>query len=171
MITQIQSLARPEIHVVGKGDSAGNIAEAFFRVSHAEVLVESLGAIDRRLLHTLTATHVVGRAITLEAAVVSTARTASGIVRTVAFDDVVLDQWIARPTVKRQIRVLAAANTVVARVVQHARTAARIPAFAAHPVVGITGPLGGITAARLQGHRRAARVFPEGVVIPVVGAG
>ena len=99
--------------MVSKGDSAGNIAKAFFRASYTEVLIEGLGAIDRGLLGAQTAAHIVSRAVALEAAVICTARTAGWIVRTVTFDHVVFDQRAASPTIKRQIRILAVIDAVI----------------------------------------------------------
>src|SRR5690606_22117429 len=116
------------------------------------------------------ATHAVGGAIALEAAVVHAALAAGRVVRTVALDDVVLDQRITGPAVEREIRVLAVVDAVVAGVVDHAR-ATGIPALAADPVVGAAGPLRAVAAVRVQGHAGAAGVFPEGVVEAVMGAG
>src|SRR5690606_16027115 len=141
------------------------------RIAHAEVLVERAAvALDRGRVDALAAAYVVGRAVALEAAVVDAARAAGRVVGAIALDDVVLDQRAAGPAVQREVGVLAVVDAVVARVVDHAR-AARIPALAADPVVGVAGPLRLVAAARLEGHRGVARVFPEGVVVAVVGAG
>src|SRR5690606_32710788 len=65
---------------------------------------------------------------------------------------------------------LAVVDAVIARVVDHAR-AAWIPALAADPVVGAVVPLRAVAPARMQRHRGAARILPEGVVVAIVGAG
>src|SRR5690606_12887385 len=171
VVAQVEAAAVPVVEVVGHGNGAGNVAEALLRVAHAEVLVErAVVAFDRGRVLAQAAAHVVGGAVALEAAVVDAAGAAGRVVGPVAFDDVVLDQRIAGPSVQRQVRVLAVVDAVVARVVDHARSTG-IPALAAHPVVGVAGPLRAVAPAGLEGHRGAARVLPEGVVVAVVGAG
>src|SRR5690606_16079055 len=171
VVAQVEPAAGPVVEVVGDGNGAGNVAEALLGIAHAEVLVErAVVALDRGCVHALAATHVVGRAVALEAAVVDAARAAGRVVGAVALDHVVLDQRAAGPAVQREVGILAVVDAVVARIVDHARSA-RVPALAADPVVGVAGPLRAVAAARVQRHRGAARVLPERVVVAVVGTG
>src|SRR5690606_12186481 len=171
VVAEVEPAAGPVVEVVGDGDRAGDVAEALLRIAHAEVLVEgAVVAFDRGCVLAQAAAHVVGGAIALEAAVVHPALAAGGVVGAVAFDHVVLDQRIAGPAVERQVGVLAVVDAVVARVVDHPRPAG-VPALAANPVVGAVVPLRAVAPARMQRHRGAARIFPEGVVVAVVGAG
>ena len=98
MIAQVQALAGPVVKMVCHGDGARDIAETFFGVSHAEVLIEGAAiAFDGWLVNALASTHIVSCPIALKAAEVLSARTVRGIIGTVTFNYVLLDQWAARP--------------------------------------------------------------------------
>lgn len=89
VVTEVQSLARPIVKVIGDGNRSTDVAEAFLGLSHAKVLIERLGALNRGLVNPLTAADVVGCAVTLKTAVVLAAATRGWIVRAVTFDNVI----------------------------------------------------------------------------------
>src|SRR5690606_6245725 len=162
VVAEVQAFAAPEINVVGEGDGARDIAETLLGRTDAEVLVEGGSvAFNGRLIHPLTATHVVGGAVALEAAVINTAITRRWIVRAVAFDNVVLNQRTSGPAIKCEVGVLIVGTTVVTGIVNHLGTAAGVPAFSAYPVIGVVGPLRSVTTTRVQCHGCTARIFPE----------
>lgn len=87
--------------MVGKRDSAGNIAKTLLGISYAEILIKGLGSVNRRLLGAQAAANIVSCSITLKTSVVSPTGTTGRIVRAVTFNHVIFDERAARPTVQR----------------------------------------------------------------------
>ncbi len=159
--TQMQSLAFPIFNMVAKVDRSGDTSEALFRVSDTEILVKGCRAVDRGLILAEAFCHCIVGPTTSEAAFGGTAAARGGVIRAVALHHIILDQRTSGPAVKRQIRVDTSIDPELTRIVYSSRTAARVPAFAAHPIVGVGGPRGSVPAARIQGHLCAAAIFPE----------
>lgn len=91
MGAEIQTFAFPRIKVVGNSNGAIYSTEAFFRGSHTVVLAKCLGAFDGRLVGAGTLAHFISAAVTLIGAVACATTTGGRVIRTVTFDDVILD--------------------------------------------------------------------------------
>src|SRR5690606_12985936 len=153
--------AGPGVEVRAGVDRAG----AAVALADAPVLREGPGALDGGLVVAHGVQEGVRASVDVGGAAV--VGSATGVVRAVGFDDVVLHQRVGGPAVERQVAVAAVVDPAA---VLHVPAPAVLPALAADPVVDAV-PLGAVVASRAEGHRgRALGVGPEGVVVPVVGA-
>jgi hypothetical protein len=101
---QVHTLALPGIEVAGGIDSATNGSSwCLLRVANRPKLLECLGTINRGLVDTSSLEDVVGGTV---AGYSSLARSGRGrVVRAVGFDDIVLDEGAASPTVDSKVAV------------------------------------------------------------------
>src|SRR5688572_26845062 len=125
---QGHSLARPRVDVVAERDVAVH-ARGALRLARAEVLPESLGALDGGLVDLLVLVDVVRAAVAADRAHVRSGRP----VGAPAIDDVVLDEWVPRPTIEGQIGI--AVRRKHAGVVADRSDLSGAPAFAGHEVL------------------------------------
>jgi len=160
MSTKLQALAFPIFNMVAKVDRSGYTAGVVLRISDTDILVKALRSVDRGRVITSALMNLITGATASKAALVSAPTTRGRVIRPVTLDHIILDQRVRRPAVKRQIRV-DITDGIIARIGDSPRTAARVPALAAHPVVCAGGPIGGVPAARLQGECSAPVVLPE----------
>ncbi|CAM5234658.1 hypothetical protein SFUMM280S_08242 [Streptomyces fumanus] len=134
------------------------------RLPHAPVLVEGLGPLHRRRVVPRRLVNVVRTAVTGDRPHQRPRRPE----RVPVVHDVVLDQRVRRPSVQREVGV---PGRVERPRVRHGPAPAVGPALAGHEVAGVA-PGGAVVPARAERHGDRARgVRPEGVVVPVVGAG
>ena len=141
----------------------GDGAAGPLRLPDAPVLLEGLGALDRRGVHARRDVDVVGAAVAGDGALVGAGRPVGAPV----VDDVVLDERVRRPAVQRQVGVAGRAEGAG---VGHAAAGAGAPALAGDEVAGVL-PRRAVVAAGAEVHRDGAGgVGPERVEVAVVGA-
>lgn len=156
-------MATPSIEVVADGDGArGTVAR-----TDRPVLVEGLCSVDGRLVDTLGTVEVVGGAI--RGGGTEEARSSAGIVVTEGFDDVVLDEGTASPSVDGEITV--SIGPVVCSI-GNGTSRTGVPSLSAYKVTLVAGPLDTVLATSTVGiGNGSSTISPEGVVVSSTGTG
>ena len=163
MRAELLSSLRPSIKVILRRNRASNPLNG----PHGPELLESRGALDRRLVDASSLVDVVGSAIRLNRPLLRRSR--RRVVRPIRLNDVVLDKGVACPSIERDVAV--DRPRVPGTSVVDDLSTSGVPAFASDKVTDVV-PLNAVFAGILVVISDGAfTIGPVGVEEAVVGAG